>query len=472
MENTITRLAEFVDRTEYETLPEEAAHEAGRLLLDTVGCALSGMKSDKGRWGIDYARMFFSGNPQATVLGFGDRMSAMGAVFANAEMINGLDYDAAGKHLPPFVVPGCLAVAEMNHASGKELINAAALAFEVGIRVGKALGSYRDIRDDKTSLPPVTGHSSAVFGGAAGVAKLSGMNAAATAQALSMAGLISPVQTQTPMHKDLPTTSCKYVLAGWAAQTSLTAPYLIRAGHRGDLNVLDGEYGYWRFTGSTRWNPESVVDRLGEKWVFIRNVPIKQYPCCRMMHGGLDCLTAIVREQKLRPEEIEGIHVYLEATCEEPLFHNPVLENQIDAQFNVRYNMAVAASGIRPGLAWQEKETLRDPAIRALMEKVSFEPHPSYVNALKKNADSRISGARVTARGQVFYKETSFIKGTNTDDPATAINDRELKEKFLENAGHVLPAGQALEAYEMLADLENVRDVNELLPVLCTGRMR
>jgi len=31
-------------------------------------------------------------------------MSALGAAFVNGELINGLDYDAAGKHLPPFVI--------------------------------------------------------------------------------------------------------------------------------------------------------------------------------------------------------------------------------------------------------------------------------------------------------------------------------------------------------------------------------
>ena len=70
------------------------------------------------------------------------------------------------------MVPPALAAAEMNRSSGKDLITACALAFEVGMRVGMALGSYRDVKDGKTSLPPVTGHSSAVFGGATGVAKL------------------------------------------------------------------------------------------------------------------------------------------------------------------------------------------------------------------------------------------------------------------------------------------------------------
>ncbi|MDQ7096524.1 MmgE/PrpD family protein [Desulfosporosinus sp. PR] len=466
MVTTITKLADFIDGITFADLPANVVHETKRLLLDSLGCALAGVTSDKGKWGIEFSRKFFAGSPQATVLGLGDRMSAVGAAFVNGELINALDYDAAGKHLPPFVIPPSLATAEMNRVSGKELITACALALEVGMRIGLALGSYRDIKDDKTSLPPVTGHSSAVFGGAAGVAKLEGFSGDEVAQALGMAGLISPVQTQTPMHKDLPTNSGKYLMAGWASQAAITAPYLIKAGHRGDIVILDGDYGYWRFTGSTRWDPDWVVSGLGEEWRFVRKVPIKQYPCCRMMHGGLDCLAAILEENKLRPEEIDGIHAYLEATCVEPLFNNPNIANQIDAQFSVAYNMSVLAFGIKPGARWQDLDTMNDPQIRQFMKKVTFEPHPEYVDSLKKDANTRISKVEVAARGRTFVAERAFIKGTITADPATYITDDELMAKFKDNASRILPSRKVNEACSRLIDLDSADDVTKVIEML------
>ncbi|TBL76302.1 MmgE/PrpD family protein [Paenibacillus thalictri] len=466
MATTITKLADFAHNITFADLPDPVVRETKRLLLDSFGCALAGVTSDKGKWGIEFSRQFFAGTPQATVLGIGDRMSAIGAAFVNGELINGLDFDAAGKHLPPFVIPPSLAVAEMNRASGQELIVACALAHEVGMRIGLALGSYRDIKDGKTSLPPVTGHSSAVFGGAVGVAKLDGFSSSQTAQALGMAGLISPVQTQTPMHKNLPTNSGKYLMAGWASQAALTAPYLIKAGHRGDISILDGEYGYWRFTGSTRWDAEAVISGLGEEWRFVNKVPIKQYPCCRMMHGGLDCLAAIIGDNQLRPEEIDGIHAYLEATCVEPMFNNTDITNQIDAQFSVAYNMSVLACGIKPGVRWQEYDTMNDPGIRRFMDKVTFEPHPAYVEALKKDANTRISRVEVSARGRTFAEERDFIKGTITSDPATYINDDELMAKFKDNASRILPIHKVNEACSRLMDLENAGDVTTVIELL------
>ena len=306
MTTTISRLADFADRTSFFDLSASVVSETKRLLLDSLGCALAGMNSDKGKWGLEFARAFFAGSPQATVIGFGDRMSALGAAFVNGELINGLDYDAAGKHLPPFVIPASLAVAELNKATGKELITACALAHEIGIRIGGGMSSYRDIVNGKTSFPPVSGHSCSIFGGTAAVAKLEKFSKDQLAQALSLAGLICPMQIQANMVKSERPTTAKYLLAGWVSQAEITAAYLVKAGHRGDIATLDGDYGFWRYAGSSSWDADSVVAALGKEWRFPRATPLKLYPCCRIMHGALDCLTAVIEKNSLCPQEIDS----------------------------------------------------------------------------------------------------------------------------------------------------------------------
>lgn len=466
MVTTITQLADFVDGITFADLPVDVVTTTKRLLLDSFGCALAGVTSDKGKWGLEFARTFFTGSPQATVLGLGDRMSALGAAFVNGELINGLDYDAGGRHLPPFVIPASLAVAEMNRVTGKELITACALAHEIGMRMGGALGSHRDIVDGKVKFPPVAGHSSAIFGGTAGVAKLERLSKDQTAQALGLAGHISPPQVQTTLIKNVPPTTAKYLLAGWVSQAEITAAYLIKTGHRGDVAILDRDHGYWRFTGSSRWDADSVVSALGKEWRFPRATTIKQYPCCRIMHGALDCLAAIVDENDLRPQEVDSIHAYLEASCVEPIFHNRELANQIDAQFSVAYNLSVLSFGIKPGFRWQEWGTMSNPEIRQFMDKVTFEPHPAYVDALKKDPEARISRVEVSARGKTFVQERDFIKGTPSSDPATAITDDELLAKFKDNASLILPARKVDEAASRLMDLDGVGDVTTVIELL------
>lgn len=463
MENSITRLAEFVNGTNFEDLPKETVEFLKRHLLDTFGCAVAGITSDKGKWGIAFARSYFAGMPQATVLGYGDRMSALGAAFVNAELINGLDYDAAGLHLPPFVIPPALASAEMHHRSGRELITAVALALEIGTRMSDGLIK---VSEPGSPVARVGGPSSSVFGGAAGVSKLERFSEDQTANALGLVGVMSTVNSQSAMHMDLPVNSGKYLMAGWAAQTGMTAPLLVKCGHRGDLKVLDSERGYWLFSGHGGWDSEKAFKGMGDEWRFMKITPFKQFPTCGMMSGGLECITAIVKDNNIRPEEIESIHTYLDPSSAEPMFKNKNIENQIDAQFSVPYNMSVAAFGIKPGVQWQSLSTLHDPRIRAMMDKVIMDVHPECAAAQKADPRNRVISVEVKARGQVFSKELRFVKGTVTTGSVMHISDEEYISKFRDNVYVMLPDHKAAAAVDMLMDLDNVQDINELTELL------
>jgi 2-methylcitrate dehydratase PrpD len=468
MTTTIERLAEFVNSTTFADLPDDVVVETKRLLLDSVGCALAGVHSEKGRWALEFARAFHAGPAQAGLIGLEDRLSVPGAAFVNGETINGLDYDAGAKpgHTPPFVIPALLAVAEFRAASGKDLILACALAHELSGRIGGAMSSFRDIHQDTVSWPLVAGYSACIFGGTAAAAKLERFTEERVAHALGLAGHLAPVQTQSAWINNLPATTAKYLMAGWINQAAISAAYLAKAGHRGNLGALDGDYGFWRFAGSGKWNAEAVVGGLGRDWRFARETTYKQYPICRIMHGALDGLAALIRQHRLEPHEIESIRAYLEASCVQPVFGVRDIQLQIDAQFSVPYGLAVMALGIPPGPRWQDESTMRSAAVRELMSRVSFEPHPGYVAALKKNPKARLSKVEVRARGQLFVAEREFIRGTQTDDPATSLSDDELLQKFRSNAAEVLPPERIAQAEHVLTRLENVADVGTLMSLL------
>lgn len=284
--NSLLRLAAFAAETNYDTLSPELTAYIKQLLLDTLGCGVAGMASDKGKWGIDFVRRCYGAPGSATVLGYGDHLSTMGAAFANAELINGLDFEPAGLHVPPYVLPPVLALAEECHASGREVIAAAAVALEIGTRIAKGLlPAPKYVENGKeTGINTVFGPCSTVFGAAAGAAKLKGFDAAAIAQAMGLAGVLSPVPSQASMHRDLPVNSGKYMMAGWGAQAGITAAELIQSGHRGNLQVLDSDFGYWRFTAQSGWDSGKALRNLGTEWMFMTTTPYKRFPCCGMMH--------------------------------------------------------------------------------------------------------------------------------------------------------------------------------------------
>lgn len=56
MTETIQKLAEFVVDTKFEDLPEEVAHAAKFLLLDSIGCGLASVTTDRGKMSIMLAK--------------------------------------------------------------------------------------------------------------------------------------------------------------------------------------------------------------------------------------------------------------------------------------------------------------------------------------------------------------------------------------------------------------------------------
>jgi 2-methylcitrate dehydratase PrpD len=140
MGTTSSVLAEFVNRTRFEDLPENVVWEVKRILLDSLGCALAGLRTVKGK--TVFSLGFKGGSPEATIVGVEQKVPASAAAFINGELLNALDYDvlcAPTGHVTPYLLSAPLAVAEWKQVSGKELILAVAISHEVAQRVCSGL---------------------------------------------------------------------------------------------------------------------------------------------------------------------------------------------------------------------------------------------------------------------------------------------------------------------------------------------
>ena len=313
--------------------------------------ALAAVEEPKGRIGIDYARVI-GGTGEATIIGTADKVNVAAAAFANGELINALDMDAVlpPGHVTPYVLPGALAVGETRGASGKSLITALAVAHEMSHRLGKAMDYLRDTRDGKVAPPPVFGYSSTIFGATAAIAMLKGLPAPVTADALGIAGSIAPVNSQSAWFQHAPSSTIKYLMAGALTQSAITAAHMAEFGHRGDIQTLDDrEYGFPRFIGTQRWEPDAITAQLGADWRFPAEQSYKPYPHCRILHSLIDLLTDIVRSNGIRPDEIDGIKVLVEGFTEQPVWLNRTIEHVHDAQFSIAHGIALAAHCPPPG---------------------------------------------------------------------------------------------------------------------------
>lgn len=462
----VAQLAEFTDNSDFAELPAAVVEESKRIILDSIGCALAGTEHPKGKIGIEYGRLTGGGSRQARMLGTGEQVSIFGAAFANGELINALDFDAVlpPGHVSPYVLPGALAVAEAAGASGKDVITAVALSHEMSYRIGKGMDYLRDVKDGELCPPKVYGYSSTIFGATAAIAKLKGLKKDTISHALGIAGCISPVNSHWCWVQHAPSTTIKYLMAGPLTQAALTAAHMAEFGHRGDLRVLDDkEVGFPRFIGTTRWEPEPSMDKLGLEWRFPVEASYKPYPHCRILHALLDTLFEIVEKNDIKPEEIDGIQVLVEGFTEQPIWLNNDIQDVTDAQFSIAHGIALGAHRLPPGKLWQDPKVVFSPSVIGLMKKVTHQLHPDYVKHLNNHPASRPARVELKARGETFVGERLYPKGSPSPDPASTMTTDELVQKFRHNAQGVIAPAKLDGVVDALLNLEKVPDIAAVL---------
>lgn len=465
-ETLIEGLARFTASTSIDALPADVIQDVKLIVLDSFGCAMAALDQPKGQAGVDYGRLTGGGHAEATIIGTDQMVSVFGASFANGELINTLDMDAIlpPGHVCPYVLPGALATAEQRGATGAELIEAVALAHEMSYRLGKAMDYLRDTKDGKVRPPQVYGYSSTIFGATAAILKLKKASLPTIVEGLGIAGCISPVNSQAAWFQHAPSSTIKYLLAGTLTQAAFTAANMAELGHRGDAQVLDDrEYGFPRFIGTRRWEPDVISDQLGTDWRFPAEQGFKPYPHCRILHALLDAMGEILEEHDIKPSEIEGINALVEGFVEQPVWLNRQIEHVHDAQFSIAHGLAVGAHRVKPGKAWMDPDLVFGSSVTDLMTRVTHEVHPDYVKLLENNAASRPARIEIRARGQVFTGERRYPRGSKAPEPGIALTPSEIIEKFRHNASGVISSSKMDYCVAATMELEKLEDVRALM---------
>src|ERR1044071_193013 len=144
MEKTINstplaqRLAHYAHELKFEDLPHQTVHEVKRRFIDSLGCAMGAFSSAPAAIARTLAKTITSTVP-ATVIGTTHQSSPEWAAFSNGVLFRYLDYNdtylSKEPAHPSDNIAAVLAVGEPSLSSGKELITATALAYEVQCRL-------------------------------------------------------------------------------------------------------------------------------------------------------------------------------------------------------------------------------------------------------------------------------------------------------------------------------------------------
>lgn len=441
MGQQIERLAQFVAQTRWEDIPGLVQRQAKLVFLDTLGVILAGSVRPEVQQLRE--RLAATAGTGATVLAHGfpthdPRTAALlnGVAGRAIELCEGLRL-ASGQAAMQ-VLPGVLASGESVAGTGREMITALILGYDVAGRLATGFTAR--------PLAHQNGQVSLLAAAAAG-ARVRGLGAAGVSRAMRIATtlLLTPSYTNA-----VAGATALNVAGGMSGFVGALAPDLALAGFEAQDDAVEEALG--KLVGEG-FKPDGLLDELGTRWEIMRNY-FRLYACCNPIHPALDSLGEILARLRPRPDEVERIEV---ATYHfASLMRNPDPPNYFGSKYSLPHAAAVMVVKGSAGYAAVDDAALSDPAVAALRHRVHVTEDPAM-----SAVAPRLRPARVTVTLKDGRQSTHACE-SHRGDFLRPFDESELREKFHELAGVVLTPGGVAHVEQSVDRCDEWASVREL----------
>jgi 2-methylcitrate dehydratase PrpD len=445
MARQIEELAAFVAATTWDDVPAFVQQHTKLVLLDTLGVILAGAERPEvrrlreqlgtGSGATLYASGFPSHDPRTAAL-------LNGIAGRSIELCEGLRFVSGQAAMQ--VLPGVLAVGEQTRSTGRNMLTALLLGYEVAARLAGGF-TPRPLAHQNGQVP--------LLAAAAAGARLRGLDTGAISRAMRIAAtlLLTPSYTNA-----VAGATALNVAGGMSGFAAALAPELALAGLEAQDDAIEQALGELVGDGFTA---AGVLDGLGSTWHITRNY-FRLYACCNPIHPALDCLQQALTELQPRPDEIARIDfaTYRFAS----VMRNPDPPNFFASKYSLPHAAATMAVRGHIGHAALDDAAVHDPAIMALRHRVTVLEDPAMSAMVP-----RLRPARVTVMltdGRSVTRECDSHRG----DFNQPFAETELRGKFRELAGSVLSV-DGVRIVEQALDRCETWDSADVLPTLCRG---
>ena len=454
-------LAKYCSEVKLHQLPEEVIDRVKYFFLDFIGVACRGSKEDSSQSMFRFVRETGSGNRGGVVIGTKERAPFVYAALANGTSSHAIEMDDVNNEssLHPGVVvfPAALGTSEMLGSDGKSFIEAVVSGYEVVIRLGKALGPENTYRRGF--------HPTAIcgtFGSSVTASKIMGLKEERMVSAMGIAGS----QAAGSMEYLAQGAWTKRFHAGWAAHSGMIAAQLARKGFQGPTSIIEGRDGFLH-AYSNGADASKVLEGIGSEFEILRT-SVKPHACCRYMQPPIDGVLKIVRENDLRPDQIEKVRLGI-LRAGAPLIAEPI-ENKyrpqsiVEAQFSMPFGAAVAVLYRRAGLGEFHLSKINSEEVKRMMRQVECVVDPDLDQTFPKQwcATAEI----FTKDGKRYFTKIEYPKG----DPENPLSWEELIHKFNDLSGRFLTRERRLKIVDQVKKLEKIRDLQKWSPLLLRNR--
>jgi 2-methylcitrate dehydratase len=407
-------VADWVAEFDPASLPAAILHEAKRRLIDSIGVAFAAYSCPPGVAARALCRRT-QADQGATPFGAHRATSPDLAAFHNGVLIRYLDFNDTYLSLEPAHpsdnIAAALAAAELAGSSGRDLLAAIVLGYELQCRLCDA-ASLRAHGWDHVAYGAI---STALLSG-----KLLGLTAEQLRHALALAAVPNVAMRQTRSGELSMWKGCAFANA---ARNGLFAAMLAAEGMTGPWQVFEGEFGFWKqVAGPFALPPFAGV--TGDDWM-IRQTYIKHWPV--EYHAQSAVEAALQLRPQVDPAQIERIEIAsfdaaVDIIGKDPEKYRP--RSRETADHSMPYCVAVAllagdVTAEQFGEAW-----LNDRRVADLLGRTTMRRDPGLNAGYPEGIPNRLRISQTD--GRVLEREVRYPRG-HARNP---MSDEEVEQKF------------------------------------------
>ncbi len=448
--NAVDVIAAHAATLRYEDLGEKTILRARQVILDTLGTSLGGYRTRRGRMMADFAARHYPGD-EATLIADGRACTLEGAALANGVMAHALGMDDTSRlagHVAAELVPLLLVLGEQLRLSGRELITALAVGYDVFEAIQPTVKDWQRERglDHKSHVGSM---ASAVTAAVA-----MGLDQEQIGNALALATDMASGTEQYVYDGFV----CDTLLSGIGARNGIEAARMAAFGFRGPPGALDGPYGYFHAYGPG-YDP-AILESLGTRQA-LAETGFKPHAGCRHVHSCVDATQALRNSNgNLDLDAIAAIEVdsYLNAIT--PHFRvDPEPENAYQACYSLPVTVAVTLQ--RGSFYKADIQAWDDPQVRRLRRRVRVGLEEKLEKAGRNGCEVRIT----MDDGRQYRGRVEYARG----EPENMMSAAEFEGKFRKLTGDLLPEEGVVALIDACAHLEELEDVGQLLRLTTAG---
>ncbi len=466
-------LADWACSLKYSDLSKQAVQSAKLFWFDSLGCGLGGSQQEDAHILLAHHRQMIGsvkGAGPCTCFVTGFKTNPVDAAFLNDHMIRAMDYNdiywKADPCHPSDIIAGPLALVEMLGLSGKDLILATVIAYEVEMRLCEA--GLPGIREYGWHHATLTAFAAPIAAG-----RVLGLSPDQMVQAIG----ISASRTFTPGAVTAgKLTNMKNTVDPWATRMGVESALLAQRGYSGPEHMFDGKEGLYAVFSHVHYKGEAakfdtakITGNLptssGDHYKVI-DCGMKSFPIEALSHAPLTAMMKCVKENNIAPASVAEIKVEVIARAADILGdpHKYRPDSKETADHSLPYCMAVGlVDGMVTPLQFKEERVL-DKSLLPVMDKVKVVANDEFEALFPKFQPSRVT--ITTNDGKQFSKRVDVPKG----DPRDPMTEDEIAVKFNALGGGVIGSAQCKKLHAAIMTMETLKNVDGLMALTVAGK--